>query len=131
MDAQEAFDEKILNRIPIEIVFLALLAAIAAWFIFDATTALLVLAGGILAALGFIWLQRSLTGLLQEDRKRAVRSAALMYGLRLLLIIGVFSIIILFFSKKVIAFAAGFSTIILVFLVEAIAALAKIKQWKN
>ncbi|MBA7698591.1 hypothetical protein ES703_107269 [subsurface metagenome] len=54
-----------------------------------------------------------------------------LYVLRIVLILGIFFIIIFFFSEKIIAFAVGFSTMLPVFLVEAALALSKMKQWKN
>jgi len=47
------------------------------------------------------------------------------------LIIGIFFIIIFFFSKKILSFVVGFSMIIPVFLIEAAGALSKLKQWKS
>ena len=128
---EEAGDERILRRIPIEILGLALLLALGALVFFDVPTALLVLAGGGLAAGGFLWLKSAMTRFLTGDKRRAVRSAVLLYGLRLLLIIGVFLVIIFLFAQKVIAFAAGFSSVILVFLFEAAVALSKLRQWKS
>lgn len=130
MTTTEAIDEKILNRIPWEIFFLSLLIALAVLIFWDIGAALLALAGGILAAFSFIWLKQSITKLLLSGKEKAVRSTMIIYSIRLILIITIFFIIILFFSKKVLAFAAGFSSIILVFLIEAVSALTKLKQWK-
>jgi hypothetical protein len=47
------------------------------------------------------------------------------------LIIAVIFIIILFFQNKILAFAAGFSTIIVVFLIEGVVAVSKMMRWKN
>jgi hypothetical protein len=44
------------------------------------------------------------------------------------LILGIFFIIISFFSERIIAFAVGFSAFILVFLAEAVLALKKMKK---
>jgi len=115
MTQAESISEKILQRIPWEITILAFILALPTLIFFDAVSALLVFAGGILL----------------DRKKQAFTSIVFLYGLRLLLIIAVFFIIILFFSQKIIAFAAGFSTLILIFLVEAIKALSKFKQWKN
>lgn len=131
MEFDQAFDEKILSRIPKEILLLSLFPALGGLFLFDAVTALLILAGGAAAAGGFIWLNRSLTHFLLSGKSKAVRTAILTYALRLLLIIALFFFIILFFSKKVIAFAAGFSMIIPVFLFEAVIALSQLRRWKN
>ena len=130
MTTTEALDEKILTRIPREICILALLIALCFLLFWDMGAALLALAGGILAAFSFIWLKQSITKLLLSGKKKAVRSAMIIYSIRLILIIAAFFIIIFFFSKKVLAFTAGFSSIILVFLIEAVNAFTKLKQWK-
>jgi hypothetical protein len=124
-------DERILRRIPREILLVSLAGALIAWPLADAVSALLVLAGGGLAAAGFIRLKKDVQRFLGQETKSAVSRALLLYGARLLLILGVFLVIILLFARKVIAFAAGFSSVILVFLVEAAAALSKLRQWKN
>ncbi len=123
--------ERILRRIPLEIMGLALFLALGALFVFDALTALFVVLGGMLAAAGFIWLKQSATRFLSPEKGRALRSSLLLYGLRLVLILALFFIIILSFSQRIYAFMAGFSTVILVFLFEAIAALSSMKTWKN
>lgn len=124
-------EEKILKRIPKEILGLSLMAAIAAAFLFDLETSLFVLAGGILSALNFIWLSRILSSVLLREKRKALKSSSLFFGLRLLLIIAIFFIIIFFFSNKIIAFAAGFSSIIVILLFEAIGVMSKLKTWKN
>ena len=125
-------DTRILQRIPLEILLLSLIGAFIAAFLFNVMTGLFVLAGGILAAASFFWLMNSLSKFLIHPNKRKVlRSVLGSYLLRLLLIIAVFSIIIIFFSKRIFAFMAGFSTIILVFFAEAIRTLPRIKKWKS
>ncbi len=131
MTQSESINEKILKRIPGEIAILAFILAVPTFIFFDTVSALLVFAGGLLAATEFIWLKKSITKILLDRKKQAFTSIVFFYSLRLLLIIAVFFIIILFFSQKVIAFAAGFSTLIFVFLVETIKAFSKFKQWKN
>lgn len=127
----EIADEKILRRIPWEILALASILALGALIVFDAGTGLFVFLGGGVSSLGFISLRQSVTSFLQSGKKHPVRTALFLYGLRLLLIIGLFFIIIFFFSGRIYAFIAGFSTVIPVFLVEAVAALSKLKQWKH
>jgi hypothetical protein len=125
-------DTRILQRIPLEIFLLSLVGAFIAAFLFNVMTGLFVLAGGILAAASFFWLKSSLSKfLVHPDKSKVLRSILGSYLLRLLLIIAVFSIIIIFFSRKIFAFMAGFSTIILVFLAEAIRTLPRIKKWKS
>ena len=57
-------DEKILRRIPLEIVALSCLLALIAFPLFDALTALLIIAGGALATLSFLWLRQTVSKLL-------------------------------------------------------------------
>lgn len=127
----QIFEEKILRRIPKEILVVSLILAIGTVFVFDLITAVLLFIGGAIAAISFIWLKKSITRLLSLEKKKAVKSAVLFYGLRLILIIAVIFIIILFFQNKVLAFAAGFSAIIVVFLVEGVVAVSKMMRWKN
>lgn len=124
-------EERILRRIPQEILLLSCILAIGTWIVFDGMSALLVFAGGILAAINFIWMKQAISRFLYTGKKKAMRSGIAVYGLGLLLILGIFFIIILFFSEKILAFAAGFSALIVVFLGEAVAGLSKLKQWKN
>lgn len=126
-----SLDEKILQRIPWEILLLSLILALGSLVFFDPLTAVFVLAGGLVAAGGFIWLKQSVHKFLMSGKRSAVHSAVLFYLLRFILIIAVFSIIILFFSNRIFGFVAGFSTLIVVFLIEAAAALSKLKQWKS
>jgi len=124
-------EERILKRIPLEIILLSFVLALGTWILFDGVSALLFFAGGILAAINFIWMKQAISSFLYTGKKKAMRSGIVVYGLRLLLILGIFFIIILFFSEKILAFAAGFSTLIVFFLGEAVAGLSKLKQWKN
>lgn len=124
-------EEKILRRIPLEILAFSLVLAIGAVFLFKLRVGIFILAGGVLSAAGFFWLKQSLGRFLYQDRGKALKSGIAFYLLRLVLIIAVFFIIILLFPGMVLAFAAGFSTVILVFLVEAIMALAQMRQWKS
>lgn len=124
-------EERILKRIPQEIFLLSFVLAIGTWIVFDGMSALLVFAGGILAAINFIWMKQVIPRFLYTGKKKAMRAGIAVYGLGLLLILGIFFIIILFFSEKILAFAAGFSALIVVFLGEAVAGLSKLKQWKN
>ena len=124
-------EEKILRRIPVEILVLSFVIALASIFLFHPTTALFILAGGAFSALSFIWLKQALTKFLLLGKKKALRSALALYGIRLVLIIAIFFIIIFFFSRNIIAFVAGFSAIVPVFLAEAIVGLSRMKQWKS
>ncbi|MFC2169218.1 ATP synthase subunit I [Acidobacteriota bacterium] len=129
--SQHTVEDKILRRIPYEIVLVAAILAIVCYFIFDWILALLFFCGGIISSISFIWLNQSLSKLLISGKKEALKSSILLYSLRLLLIIGLIFIIIFFFSKKILAFIAGFSTTIIVFLIEAVIAYFNLKRWNN
>lgn len=123
--------EKILKRIPWEVFGISFLLAVVASFVFDIGTGLIVLAGGALSTVNFIWLNQTLTKVLLREKKNALKTSIIVFALRLVLILGIFFIIIFFFSKKIIAFAAGFSSIIVVLLLEAVIVMSSLKTWKN
>ena len=127
----DSIEEKILRRIPREILYLSIAFSVPVFVLFDPISALFFILGGIMTALNFLWFKKEVTKFLVYHKKKAVKSLLSLYGLRIVLIIGVFSIIIFFFSKKILAFAAGFSMLIPVALVEAAVGLLKLKTWKN
>ena len=131
MNTFEIEDERILRRIPREILGLAAVLALPVVFLFDPLTALVFFAGGALAALGFLWLKQSLTRFLLRGKSGALRSAILLYALRLVLICAVFFLIILVYPKKIIAFVAGFSTVVPIALLEGIRGLLLMRTWKD
>ena len=127
----DALEERILRRVPVEIVALAAVLAFAAALLFDPLTGLFFFAGGAFSALGFVWLKTSLTRFLSREKAGALRAGIVLYALRLVLICAVFFLIILLYPKKILAFVAGFSTVILVSLVEGIRGLLHMKTWKG
>jgi hypothetical protein len=126
-----SYEDRVLHRVPIEILVFSLIIAVAALFVFNPKTSLFVLAGGVFSAASFLWLKQTMTRFLGPDRKKAVRSGLAFYIIRFILIIGIFSIIILLFPRMILAFAAGFSTLILAFMAEAIIGISQMKQWKG
>ncbi len=124
----DPIEEKIIRRIPFEVAAAAGLLSIAAVFLFDPLTGVFFLAGGLVSALSFIWLKNALARVLTRDKAKAIRMGIALYAVRFLLIFGVFFLIILLYPKKLIAFVAGFSTVIPVFLGEAAVALARLKS---
>jgi hypothetical protein len=129
---QSALEERILRRIPLEILAFSLVLALGSlFFFFGPRTALFIFAGGAFSAASFLWLKQTITRFFGRSRRKAVKSGLLAYLLRLVLIIGVFSIIILKFPGMILAFAAGFSCVVGVFFIEAVRAIAQMKQWKN
>ncbi len=125
-----ALEERILRRIPLEIAALAAILALAAGLLFDPLTGLFFLAGGLFSALGFAWLKRSLTRFLAKGVQGARRSGIALYALRLVLICAVFFLIILVYPKRILAFVAGFSTVVPVSLAVAVRGLLQLKKWK-
>jgi hypothetical protein len=126
-----ALEERILRRIPIEILAASAVLALPAILLFDFPTGLVFLAGGAFSALGFAGLNQSLTHFLAREKKGARRSGIILYALRLVLICGVFFLIILVYPKKILAFGAGFSMLVLVSLVEGIRAFLLLRTWKD
>ncbi len=131
MSVPESFDERVLRRVPREILAVSAVLAAAAALLFDPLTGLVFFAGGALSALGFAWLKSSLSRVLSQGKTGALRSGIALYALRLALICGVFLLIILLFPGKVLAFVAGFSVLVPVALVESVRALALMKTWKS
>lgn len=127
----DALEERILRRIPVEIVALAAVLALAAALIFDPLTSLFVFAGGVFSALGFAWLKQSLTRFLSREKKGALRSGIVLYVIRLVLICAVFFLIILVYPKKILAFVAGFSSVVPVALAEGVRGLLLMRTWKD
>jgi hypothetical protein len=127
----DTLEERILRRIPIEILAASAVLALPAMFLFDLPTGLVFLAGGLFAALGFAGLKRSLTRFLDREKKGALRSGIILYALRLVLICAVFLLIILLYPKKILAFGAGFSMLVVVSLVEGVRALLLLRTWKD
>lgn len=131
MDMTDPLEEAILRRVPLEIAAAGALMGLLAVPFFGAPTALFVAAGAALAALGFLWMKTALTRLLLRGRKGALRTGALVYAARLVLILAVFFLIILFFPGRILAFAAGFSAPVPVFLIEGAVALLRAEKWKS
>jgi len=125
------YEERVLRRIPLEVPVIALVLALIALIFFSPLTGLFILAGGVFSTLNFIWLKKGLLRFLSQDKRRAVRAGLAFYLLRLLLLLAVFLIIILLFPRNILAFAAGFSAVVVVFFGEAIGALRHLKQWKS
>ncbi|NOR52860.1 MAG: hypothetical protein GQ536_02070, partial [Candidatus Aminicenantes bacterium] len=78
----------------------------------------------------FFGKKSSLSPFLPPSFKKTILSTLLFYSLRLVLILAIFFIIIFFFSKNIIAFIVGFSTVVPVFMVEAAAMFIRLKKWK-
>jgi hypothetical protein len=127
----DTLENRILRRIPWEVLGISIFMAVFSFLIFDIYTGIFVLAGGIVSATNFVWLRQALSEALLREKKRVIKTTALVFILRLILILAIFFIIIFFFSKKIIAFAVGFSSIIAVLLFEAVASMSRLKTWKN
>ncbi|MDD8020655.1 MAG: hypothetical protein PHU81_05670 [Acidobacteriota bacterium] len=119
--------EKSLKRVPVETMIIGFLASLFVMIWLEVASALLVLAGATLGALGFISLKSFVDRYLSQKKAVFIKRCILLYGLRLLLICLVFLAIIFIFKGKVIAFVAGFSSIVVAILIEAIRNLVKIR----
>ncbi len=127
----DPLEERVLRRIPIEILGLAVVFGLGAAFLRSLPTGLSILAGGAFSALCFVWLKGALGRALSRGKARALKAGLALYGLRLLLILAVFSLIILLYPNKLIAFVAGFSAVIPVFGAEAAVGLVRVKSMKT
>jgi len=127
----DAYEAAVLRRIPLEILICAGLIALAALAWKGVGAGLFAFLGGVVAAAGFLGLERSLRHILDRGKKGALRRGLLFYGLRILLILLAFSLIILLSPRRVLAFAAGFSALLAVVLFEAARALILLRQWKR
>ncbi|HOE13482.1 MAG TPA: hypothetical protein PLP94_02735 [Candidatus Saccharicenans sp.] len=122
--------EKSLKRIPVETIALGCLASILGLIFFDLISAALLVAGALVAAAGFISLRSFVNRYVFREKTVFRKRALILYSLRLLLICLVFLAIIFIFRGKVIAFVAGFSSLVVAVLIEAIRNLVNIRQWK-
>lgn len=129
--APDAYEAAVLRRIPLEILICAGLVALAALAWKGVGAGLFAFLGGVVAAAGFLGLERSLRHILDRGKKGSLRRGLLFYGLRILLILLAFSLIILLSPRRVLAFAAGFSALLAVVLFEAARALILLRQWKR
>lgn len=124
-------ENRILRRLPLEIAGFSAVIAAGSLLLFRPRTGLFVLAGGVFSAASFVWLRQTVTRFVGPDRRTALRKGVLFYLLRLFLIIAVFLTIILVFPRMILAFAAGFSSLVPAMLAEAAMALAPMKRWKG
>ena len=131
MSVERSYEERVLGRLPLEVLAASLVLAVPAGLLFGPGAGLLFFGGGALAALSFLSLRRWLDKAALGERRKALASLVGVYLLRLALIGGVFSSIILLYKGKAVAFAAGFSVLILVLLAEGLAAAAQKTTWKS
>lgn len=122
-------EARILARIPWEIVIVTVILAFPTALFFDLASGLLCLAGGITAAVWFLWV-KNVVGRFLSAARQPVSFWLGLHLLRVGLIGLVFLFIIYIFSRRALAFLAGFSALVLVFLGEAVLALSRMKSWK-
>jgi len=126
-----SFEEAAVRRIPGEIIVLSAVVAAAIGLIFSLSSAIFFFAGGLLSTLSFLWIKRTLAGILNRKKAAAIRSGLIYYALRFVLIFGVFLLIILAYPDRILAFAAGFSMAVPAFVIESAKAFALMKTWKD
>lgn len=129
--AFDTTEEAVLGRVPWEILAASAALGLGAALLFSPLDGLFVLVGGSTAALGFAGMRKGLARVLSDEKRKALGSGLRLFGLRFVLILLVLSSIILAQPKKLVAFAAGFSTVIPVFLLEALRALSRTRSWKS
>ena len=123
-------EELTLRRLPLEILACAAAMAAGSLIFFSLRTALFILAGGLFSAVSFLWLSRTVARFIGPDRKSALKRGLAFYVLRIVLIIAVFLTIILLAPRMILAFAAGFSSLVPAILAEAVMALWQMNTWK-
>jgi hypothetical protein len=131
MFTTDELENRILKRIPFELLAASAVLALSLALLRGWVTGVFVFAGGVVSTLGFIGLKSALSRILQPGRKGTLRSFLLVYGARFALILAFFLIIIFWFPRKILAFVAGFSTLVPVFLYEGAAAIWRMKSWKS
>lgn len=122
-------ENKILKRLPWEILILAFLMALIIGLIFDFLSALLCLAGGVVSCLSFLWIKKSVSLYLTSRPGRRLGRLIGFQLLRLGLIALIFLTIIYFFSSRALAFIAGLAALLLAIAAEMIFSLRK-RGWK-
>jgi hypothetical protein len=125
-----SLEDRVLRRMPLEILGFSLAIAAGSLLFFSPLTGLFISAGGLSSAASFVWLRHTVTRFIGPDRRTALKTGIVFYILRLFLIIAVFLIIILLFPRMILAFAAGFSSLVPAILAEAVMALSQMKRWK-
>lgn len=122
-------ENRILRRLPLEILIVAALMTLIIGIIFDPLSALLCLAGGVISCLSFLWLKKSISLYLTSGHDRRLGRLIGFQLLRLGLIALIFLTIIYFFSRRALAFMAGLAALFLTIAGEMIFSLRK-KGWK-
>lgn len=122
-------ENKVLERLPREILFLSVLMALIIGIIFDPLSALLCLAGGIVACFSFLWLKKSVSLYLASSHDRRLGRLIGFQLLRLGLIALIFLTIIYLFFSRALAFMVGLAALLLAMAGEMIFSLRK-RRWK-
>ncbi|MGB9835406.1 MAG: hypothetical protein ACPLRX_01545 [Candidatus Saccharicenans sp.] len=122
--------EKSIRRIPAETSILGLAVGLLVGSVYEPLSGLLVLAGALVAGGSFLGLKGTVDRWLTQPKSKFIKKALVLYLVRLGLICLIFLTIILLFKKKVIAFAAGFSLIVVSIMIEALISLVSMRQWK-
>ncbi len=129
--APDPWETAVLRRVPLEILAVTLVLGLGAALLFGPLQGLFVLVGGAVSALGFAGMKGGLDRVLARRGGRALRSGLGLFGLRLVLILLILSLIIFTQPRALPAFATGFSAILPVVFLEALRALARSRSWKS
>ena len=111
---------QIFRKIPRTTIIISLIFSIIGLIFFTLMTSIIILLGGILSVLNFLWLKKSIIKLTSYEKKRALTNGLILYFIRFLLIFLSFFIIIKISSENILGFAVGFFSIIFAMTIEFI-----------
>ena len=117
---------RILKRIPKTTLIIALILSVGSFVLYSFLTSIIVLLGGFVSILNFLWLKKSIIKLTSVRKKKALIYGISFYFIRVLLIFICFFIIIKISSESLLGFAVGFFSIFLAMVIEFIINLRKV-----
>jgi|Deesub1362B_J571_1020462.scaffolds.fasta_scaffold00420_15 hypothetical protein len=116
---------QILKRIPKITLIITIFLSLGSLIFYSPLISIVILSGGILSILNFLWLKNSVIKLTTFGKKKALIQGIVLYFIRFLLIFICFFIIIKISSESLLGFAIGFFTIFFAVAIEAIFALRR------
>ncbi|MCP2520428.1 ATP synthase subunit I [SCandidatus Aminicenantes bacterium Aminicenantia_JdfR_composite] len=111
---------QILRKIPRTTIIISFIFSIIGLIFFSLMTSIIILLGGILSILNFLWLKKSIIKLTSFEKKKALINGLILYFIRFLLIFISFFIIIKISSENILGFAVGFFSIFFAMTIEFI-----------
>ncbi|MCP2598664.1 ATP synthase subunit I [Candidatus Aminicenantes bacterium AC-335-L06] len=111
---------QILRKIPRTTIIISFIFSIIGLIFFSLMTSIIILLGGILSILNFLWLKKSIIKLTSFEKKKALINGLILYFIRFLLIFISFFIIIKISSENILGFAVVFFSIFFAMTIEFI-----------